>query len=420
VAFRMTIRVLAVIVLAFMSRSSSADDWPQWRGPNRDGVSKETGLLKEWPKGGPKLLWTAKMIGRGYSTPAVAAGRIYLIGSRDGQEFCQAFDAKSGERIWNVKIGKVGPNKRVNYPGSRATPTVDGELLYALGSDGDLVCLETAKGIERWRRSYQKDFDGVLPIWAFSESPLVDGERLICTPGGKDATIVALKKKTGAVEWKSPLNDTAEYASPTVVTVGSKKQYVQFLHSGVVGVDADTGKFSWRYDKTKNDAANIMTPVFREGLLFSSTPMTGAGLIQLIDEKDTVSVKPIYFDKHIMAVSMGGAVLIGNHLYGTAGQRGELACVDFKTGKERWTDKCVGMASICSAEGLLYVRGHMDGTVVLVEAASEEYKEKGRFEQPERSKIQAWPHPVVANGCLLLRDQTVLLCYDVKAPKNGR
>jgi outer membrane protein assembly factor BamB len=415
----MAARILTVASLMALALPLRADDWPQWRGPNRDGLTKETGLLKEWPQEGPKLLWMAKDLGGGYSTPSLVGGKIFLISSRDKEEYCQAFDAKNGEKIWEVRIGKVGPNMGPQYPGSRSTPTVDGEVLYALSSNGDLVCLETAKGEERWRKNYKTDFGGVMGMWAFAESPLVDGDLLICSPGGKEATLVALKKMSGEVVWKSPVNDTAAYASPIVIKVGDKKQYVQFLHSGVVGVDAETGKVSWRYKDTKDQAANMMTPVYHDGYLFSASSRTGAGLIQLTAGSDGVTMKPVYFDKQIMAVSMGGALLIGDYLYGTGGSRGELTCSEFKTGKEKWRDKCVGNSSICYADLRLYVRGHKDGTVVLVEASPEGYKELGRLQQPERSKIAAWPHPVVANGCLLLRDQGVLLCYDIKA-KNGK
>ena len=417
----MTIRILAAVASLFvLSHWVRAEDWPQWRGPNRDGVSKESGLLKEWPKDGPKLVWTAKELGGGYSTPSVANGKIFLISSRGNDEFCQALDAKSGDKIWEAKVGPVGKNNGPQYPGSRATPTVDGDLLYALSSDGDLVCLETAKGAEKWRKNYKADFGGVMGNWAFSESPLVDGDLLIGSPGGKEATLVALKKKTGEVVWKSPIGDTAAYASPIVIKVGDKKQYVQFLNNGVVGVDADTGKLSWRYDKTKDQAANMMTPVYRDGFLFSAASRTGGGLIQLTADDGKVTMKPVHFDKQFMAVSMGGAVLIGDYLYGTGGGRADLACAEFKTGKEIWKDKCVGNSSICYADGCLYVRGHKDGTVVLVEASPEGYKEKGRFPQPERSKMSAWPHPVVANGQLLLRDQGVVLCYDIKDSKSGK
>ncbi|HEY8505485.1 MAG TPA: PQQ-binding-like beta-propeller repeat protein, partial [Gemmataceae bacterium] len=391
----MSRRLTAAVCLVVFASPAAADDWPQWRGPNRDGVSKETGLLRQWPEGGPKLLWKVTDLGTGYSTPSVSGGRVFLISSRGLDEFCQALDEQSGEKVWEVKIGAVGnPKQQPPYPGSRSTPTVDGELLYALSSAGDLVCLEAATGKERWRRSYTGDFGGVMGEWAFSESPLVDGDLLIGTPGGKEATLVALNKKTGEVVWKSPIGDVAGYASPIAVRVGGRKQYVQFLHDGVVGVDADSGKFSWRYARTADKQANMMTPVFHDGFVFSAAGRTGGGLIRLVAKGGGVEVEEVYFSPRTMAVSMGGAVRVGDHLYGTGG-RGDLGCVEFRTGKQRWSDPCVGGASICAADGHLYVRGHRDGTVALVEATPDGYREKGRLKQPERGDKPAWPHPVV-------------------------
>ena len=187
----------------------AAADWPQWRGPKRDGISAETGLLQEWPKEGPKLHWMVKGVGGGYSTPAIAGGKVFLIGSRDKDEFCIALDAKNGDKLWEAKLGPVGANKGPQYPGSRSTPTVDGDVLFALGSDGDLLCLGVADGKEKWRKSCKNDFGGEMGLWAFSESPLVDGELLFCAPGGKDATLVALKKATGETVWKSAIGDAA-------------------------------------------------------------------------------------------------------------------------------------------------------------------------------------------------------------------
>jgi outer membrane protein assembly factor BamB len=393
----------------------NADDWPQWRGPNRDGISKETGLLKEWPKEGPKLLWSAKDLGSGYSTPSIVGGKVFLISARGDDEFCQALDAKTGTKVWEVKIGGVGKNQIPPYPGSRSTPTIDGNVLYALSSDGDLVCLETAKGEVKWSKNYKKDFGGAMGMWAFAESPLVDGELLICTPGGKEATLIALKKSNGEVVWKSPAGGEAGYASPQVATLFGKKQYITFLSNGVVGVDAADGKVLWRYAATSDKAANIMTPVIHDNALFSSA-RPGAALIQFGSE--SAEYKQVYFGTTLV-VSMGGAIRIGDFLYGTSGQAGQLTCAEFKTGKEKWKEKCVGPASLCYADGHLFLRSHADRTVAIVEATPDGFKEKGRFIQPEKGERQGWPHPVIANGCLYLRDQGFLFCYDVKAPKSN-
>jgi outer membrane protein assembly factor BamB len=405
-------RVLATLFasLAFVAVALAAD-WPQWRGPERSGLSKESGLFKEWPKDGPPLRWQADDLGTGYSSPAIAKGRVYLQTTRGDEEFALALDEKTGKQVWSVGIGKVGKNVGPQYPGTRSTPTVDGERLYCLASDGELVCLD-ASGKVSWRKNLKKDFDGKVGNWAYSESVLIDGDALICTPGGSTATLVALNKTTGAVIWKCavPGGEVADYASVMPVEAGKVKQYVQFLRKGVVGVEAKTGKFLWRYDRTADMGANILTPVVRGDSVFTAGSRSGGGLVSLETDGDGVKAKEVYFDKGLGA-SIGGAVLVERYLYGTTSQ--SLFCVDFATGKVKWTDRSVGPASLCYADGRLYLRGYNTGEVALVEPSAEGYREKGRFKQPKRSKIQAWPHPVIANGGLYLRDQDVLLCYDI-------
>jgi outer membrane protein assembly factor BamB len=253
-AVLLSIGALLASALFLTSTRARADDWPQWRGPNRDGHSKETGLLKEWPKDGPRLVWQVKDLGGGYSTPSVAGGRVYLmtnIGLED--EFVTARDAKDGSALWSTRIGKVGnPDQQPKYPAARSTPTVDGAVLYVLGSDGDLASLETAAGKVLWQKSLRADFGGKPGTWAYSESPLVDGDVVVCTPGGAEATVVALNKKTGEVVWKCavPGGARAGYASVVVADTGGGRQYVAYTGDGLFGVDATSGKFLWRYDKT--------------------------------------------------------------------------------------------------------------------------------------------------------------------------
>jgi len=414
------VRFFSAVVLAHALLSTIlAADWPQWRGPERSGISRETGLLQEWPKDGPSLRWKAADIGTGYSAPAIAKGRVYLQTTKGNEEFALALDEKNGEKVWSVAIGKVGRNIGPPYPGTRATPTVDGDFLYCLASDGELACLDTKDGKTRWQKHLRKDFDGKVGNWAYSESVLIDGDRLVCTPGGKSATLLALNKASGEVLWKSevPGGDVADYASIMSVEAGKVKQYVQFLRGGVVGVDAKSGKVLWRYERTVDKGANILTPVVAGDRVFTAGSRTGGGLVELKVDGDKVEAKEVFFERGLGA-SIGGAVLVDGHLYGTSGQT--LFCADFKTGKTRWTDRSVGPASICFADGRLYVRGHSSGEVALVEPSPEAYREKGRLKQAERSKIQAWPHPVVANGGLYLRDQGALLCYDVTAPKDRK
>jgi outer membrane protein assembly factor BamB len=412
--------LLVAVAPGALTVAAGAADWPQWRGPGRDGTSQETGLLKEWPKEGPKLLWQVKDVDFGYSTPAVVGGRLYLLSNKGMEdEFVQAREVKDGSRAWSTRLGKVGPNRGPQYPGARSTPTVDGEVLYALGSGGDLACLEAATGKERWRKNLRTDFAGRPGNWAYAESPLVDGDTLVCTPGGKEATLVALDKKTGEVIWKSavPGGDEAAYSSAIVVEAGGVKQYVQMLQKGLVGVDAKTGKFLWRYDRTaQGSPANIPTPVAHAGLVYSGSSFGGAGLVRLKADGGAVEAEPVYHERKL-PTSIGGAVLVGDYLYGTTAQG--LVCAEFATGAVKWQDRCVGPGSLLCADGCLYVHGE-DGQVALVEATPEAYREKGRFAppgQPGRGTSKAWAYPVVANGRLYLRDLGVLWCYDVKAGK---
>jgi outer membrane protein assembly factor BamB len=412
--------ILAAVSVCLFALAACANDWPGWRGPQRTGISKETGLLKSWPKDGPKLLWQVTDVGDGYSTPAVVGDRLYVLSNKGtDDEFLQARSVKDGTQIWSVRLGKVGPNQMANYPATRSTPSVDGELVYALGSDGDLVCAKTADGAIVWRKSLRTDFEGVPGLWAYSESPLVDGDLLVCTPGGADATLVALDKKKGALVWKSaiPGGDQAAYASIISVDVGGLKQYVQFLQKGLVGVEAKTGKFQWRYDKTAaNSLANIPTPIVHDDYVFSTSGKGGAGLVKVKVDNGKASADEVYFKKGLPS-SIGGAVLRGNSLFGT--NTNGLLCIDFATGKELWQDPSIGPASVCYADGRLYLHGE-NGDLALVEPTTEAYREHGRFTppgQPKRGKSKAWAYPVVANGRLYIRDLGVIWCYDVAEAK---
>jgi outer membrane protein assembly factor BamB len=410
-------RLIAVLLAALSLRGvARADDWPQWRGPARDGISKETGLLQDWPAEGPALRWKATGIGTGYSSPSIARGRVYLQATRDAAEFALALDEKTGAKIWEVPIGKVGKNRGPQYPGTRSTPTFDGDRLYCLASDGELVCLEAAGGAMVWKKHLRNDFGGADGNWAYSESVLIDGHALICTPGGQSAALAALDKNTGEVLWKAAVPDggTAEYASIMAVDHGAvkEKEYVTFLRKGLVGVEAKSGKFLWIYNKTIDPGANILTPIVAGDRVFSAGSRTGGGLVQIRTEGEGATATQIYFAKAV-APSIGGAVLLDGKLYGTSAQA--MFCADFGTGEVKWTDRALGPASLCSADRRLYVRSHTSGDVALVAPSSEGYREQGRFSPVDRSKARAWPHPVVANGGLYLRDQEVLLCYDVSA-----
>jgi len=398
-----------------------ANDWPQWRGPQRNGISAETGLLKEWPKEGPKLLWKKTDTGLGYGAPAVVAERIYLL-ANDGleNEFVQALEARGGKRIWQTHLGKVGnPKQNPNFPAARSTPTVEGDVLYALGSDGDLACVEIATGKIRWQKSLRTDFGGKPGDWAYSESPLIDGDTLVSTPGGTNATIVGMNKRTGQTIWKCalPEGDQAAYASAITTDAGGAKEYVQLLQKGLVGVQAGTGKFLWRYRKPVSVYnANIPTPLASDDLIYVSSAGTGGGAVRLKANGGSIEPEQLYFDAK-QPTAIGGTVKIGEYLYGTTAQA--MLCTEFSTGRVKWQDRALGAASLCYADSRLYLHGE-NGEVTLVEASPDAYREKGRFAPPNQPKNpnqmeKSWAYPVVANGRLYIRDHNMLWCYDVKA-----
>jgi outer membrane protein assembly factor BamB len=415
--------VLGLLVSALAARSAQAQlkagpgDWPGWRGANRDNVSKETGLLKSWPKEGPELVWKATGLGIGYSTPSIAKGVLYVMGTEGKDTDCViAVDIKDGTQLWSTPIGEGTRN----YAGPRSTPTIDGDTLYALGSLGTLVALDVKSGEIKWRKEFRKEFAGEPGSWDYTESPLIDGDVLVATPGGAKFPMVALNKKTGALIWTATLSGLdgdytgAHFSSPIVATLQGVKQYVQFLRGGVVGVDAKSGALLWHYDRPANGTANISTPLqFGNAIFASSDYGVGGGLAKIVKKDGGLEAEEVFFSREL-ANHHGGMVIVDGFLYGT--NVGNLFCVDLSTGKMAWKNRSVGKGSVTYADGHIYVRSEGgSGTVALVEANPKAYKEAGRFDQPERSRQNAWAHPVVAGGKLYLRDQDLLFCYDVKA-----
>jgi outer membrane protein assembly factor BamB len=409
---------LAGLVLVLSFGSATAADWPQWQGPDRDAKSKETGLLKSWPKDGPPLVWTGKNLGSGFGTPSVAAGMVFGMGTCEtnyGKKDCVwALKESDGSELWLRTIDDPGRHADQNN-GPSGTPTYDNGKLYVVSSKGKLARLDAKTGEIDWKVDFVKDYGGYVPIWGFTESPLVDGDKVIGTPGGKACTLVALDKATGKELWKAavPGADRANYSSVTAVEIGGQRQYVQFVAGGVVSVAASDGAFLWRYDHPANSTANCSTPIFHDGTIFAASSYgRGGGAARVTKTGDKYEATEVYFDKQFLN-HHGGYVLVDGFLYGECG--GKLGCINFRTGDLAWEEPKVKKGSITYADGRLYCRNEGDGEVILVEANPEKYVEKGRFKQPDRSKLSAWPHPVIANGKLYLRDQDVLLCYDVKA-----
>jgi outer membrane protein assembly factor BamB len=413
---------LAALVLSF---NSLAADWPQWRGPGRDAVAHETGLLRQWPTNGPALLWELKGLGTGFSGLAISGGRFYTMGDlQDGgrkSQYIIAFDLANRSRAW---IARVGPP---HDDGPRCTPTVDGDLVYALGTDGDLLCVRATTGQEVWRKNLPRDFQGeMMSGWKYSESPLVDGEKLVCTPGGKEAAMVASNKKTGEVIWKCrPPNPEstggAGYASIVVSEGAGVRQYVTVMGRGAVGVSAADGKLLWTYGRVANGTANIPTPVVDKDFVFVSTAYgAGAALLKLSKTEEGIKAGEVYFLRaDTFQCHHGGFLKVGDYIYGAHGHgQGNPICLEMATGRVQWKAKQLGSGSgaVLYADGLLFYR-YEDDTVALIGANPQEYVLKGVFKAPHRPGMEGpgWVHPVVLEGKLYLRHNDVLLCYDVHA-----
>ncbi|MGD0092046.1 MAG: PQQ-binding-like beta-propeller repeat protein [Planctomycetota bacterium] len=401
---------------------AASRDWPQFHGPNRDSLCTETGLLSAWPDGGPQLLWKIEDAGRGLSTVSIAGGKLFTTGDRKREaQYVICYDLSSRKELWATRMGP--PYK--DY-GAQCTPTVDGSAVYALGTEGDLVCLEAGTGAISWQKNLPKDFGGkMMNMWKFSESPLVDGEKLICTPGAQDAGLVALDKKTGALIWKCALpelgergKDGAGYSSAVVAEIEGVRQYVQVLGRGVVGVAADSGKFLWGYNRLASEVANITHPLVRGNLVFTTNAYyTGSALLQIRRAGEAFKAEEVYFLPHKQFQNHhGGVVLLGDYVYGGSGQnKGDPACINFASGEVAWKAQTPsgGSAAVLYADGHLLFR-YDRGLVVLVAADPKAFRIEARF-TPPTADGPAWAHPVIHDKKLYLRHNDLLLCYDLSA-----
>jgi outer membrane protein assembly factor BamB len=400
--------LLSVAVIA------TAADWPRWQGPDGTRISRETGLLKEWPASGPRLIWTATGLGAGYGSMAVAGDRVYVQGAIGEESMVFALNRADGRQVWAKVLGPIETRMRSERgAGPRATPTVDGDRLYVLSENGDLASLKT-DGTVVWRRNILKDFGGEQPFWMVSESPLIDGPHLVVSPGGSGAGMVKLHKMTGEIVWTSKeLSDTAAYSSITVADVQGVRTYMTFTASAGVGVRASDGKLMFRYPQAANRTANVATPVYSNNkVFFTSAYGTGGGLLDLTAQNGEVAAKEVYFTRE-MRNHHGGVVLVDGYLYGFSDAI--LTCLEFATGKVMWRDRSVGKGSVTYADGHLYVQSE-NNLVALAEATPDGYREKGRFEIPEKSR-PSWAHPVISDGRLYVRNQDVLLVYDIKGAR---
>jgi len=386
--------------------AATAADWPQWRGVRRDGRTAETGLLRQWPAAGPGLLWRVDGLGEGYSSFSIANGKLFTQSQKKGRQWVMALDASTGKPIWETPAGEHFPQDRGHGP--RGTPTVDGDTLYSLSADGTLVSLVAATGKKNWESNILRDFKGSQIKWGLSESPLVDGNRLIVTPGGKDKAVVALDKGTGKPLWGGG-DDQAGYSSAIAFDFGGQRHIVAFTSSGAIGLNAANGSVMWNYTKVSNRTANIATPIYHDGHVFLSSDYgTGCALLKLTAAGERIKATEVYFNRE-MRNHYGSSVLLDKHLYGFSS--GILTSMDLMTGEVAWKDRSVGKGQVILAEGLLYLQGET-GTVALAEATPTAYKEISRFEFG-RGDYPLWTLPVIAGGRLYLRDQGKLACYKI-------
>jgi outer membrane protein assembly factor BamB len=393
-------------------------DWPQWRGRNRDGKSLETGLLQAWPSTGPTKVWSASGLGRGYAGVSVVGDRVYTAGRRGSSEYVICLDAASGSQVWAAPLGS-GDH-------TNCTPTVDGNRVYAIGLGGDLVCVDAASGTEIWRKNFERDFRGkMMSGWGFSESPLVDGDKLVCTPGGERAMMVALDKETGSTIWATTMptvqgkgKDGAGYSSIVISNAAGVKQYVQLVGRGLIGVEADSGKLLWGYNDIANDTANIPTPIILGSHVFSSNGYdAGSAVLKISNTGGTVGASTVYtLPGNKLQVHHGGMIYHQGHVYCGHGQgQGFPMCIDVVTGKPTWAPARgpgTGSAAVAYADGHIYYR-YENGIMALVEANPDQFRLKGAF-RIATVNDKSWPHPVIAGGKLYLRDQDDLHCYDIK------
>ena len=337
--------------------SAGSADWPQWRGPNHDDISPDTGLLKEWPAGGPKMVWEAKGLGAGYSSISIFGDRVYTAGDHGQETFVQALGLADGKPVWSAKLGKGGPVGEPAFDGPRATPTTDGELVFAVSEWGELACFRAHTGTELWSKDYTKDFGGERPFWGYAESPLIDGDKVVVTPGGSQGALVALNKKTGALLWQSKeLTDPAHYSSLIVADLGGVRQYIQLTPASVAGIAAADGKLLWRAPR-KGNVAVIPTPICDDGFVYvTSGYASGCNLFKVSVESGKFSAEKVYANK-IMANHHGGVIKVGDYVYGYSEGKG-WTCQDFKTGQPKWQEReKFAKGSIAYADGRFICAG---------------------------------------------------------------
>lgn len=405
------------------AKSPGDGDWHQWRGPERNGISSEKGLASTWEESGPPMIYEVRGMGGGMASVAIYKDRLYSIGEIEGKVRLVCRKLEDGELLWATPFAELAGSPN-------GTPTVDPDtgLAYAVSFDGVLACCNGETGKLVWSTSFQKDFGGKMEsVWGYSESPLIDGNKLICTPGSPKAMVVALNKNNGKVIWagQSPMgqlrgNDGAGYSSVVVSEARGVRQYIQLIGHGIVSYAANDGRLLWNYDRVANGTANIPTPIVHENYVFCSSGYDdgGTALLEIQKQGKQLKVKEVYYKKNSeLQNHHGGMIMIGDYVYmGHGHNQGFPACVKWKTGENVWgraRGPGNGSAAIVAADDKLYFR-YQDGTMALIAANPAKYELLGQFKLPTHEG-ESWPHPVIQNGRLYIRDQDYLQCFDVSA-----
>lgn len=395
--------LLTVIASSAMAANS---DWPGWMGPNRDGKSLDTGLLKQWPAEGPRLLWKVDGIGVGFSSVSVTRGKIYITGDRDGKLTISAFDL-DGKPLWNSDHGqgRGGPD------GSRSTPVIDEGNLYLINGNGLIGCYDAASGEKKWSRT-AKEFGGSPGGWGYAESGLIYRNMAVFKPGGKNC-IVALNKTNGETLWKSTGFDAGpDYGSCIAVTFQGQPMIVTGTNRGIVAVDADNGSLLWSNEFSAGNTANCPTPAYVDGHVFWANGYGRGGICLKLNGQDGKVTADVAWTTRDMNCQHGGYVIHEGHIYGNHG--GGWVCLDLKTGEKKWNDRAVGKGSLCFADGMLYLFSESRGRAALATCSPKGLQIKGQIEV--EGSGPSWAHPVVVGGRLYLRYHTNLYCFDVKRP----
>jgi outer membrane protein assembly factor BamB len=415
-------KVFIVVLALFFVGISFGADWPQWRGIDRDGQSAETGLLKKWPDGGPKLRWFTEGLGEGHSSISVCNGMIYTTGNKGDKgkkskvEYITAMDLK-GTIKWQKPYGKAW-NK--SYPEARSCPTINDGMAYVVTGKGVASCFDAKTGEKKWTRDVFTEYEGEYSPWGIGKSPLVVDDKVICTPGGAKATMVALDKKTGKVVWASKsIDDKASYCSPILVERGGKKIIVELVAKHIIGVDAASGDILWNFDckeyQPKPRGINCVSPIYHDGGIYITSGYD-MGSIKLGLSADGSSVEKLWTNID-MDTHKGGVVLIDGHIYGTSwdgNSKGTWQCVDWKTGKTIYDTKWGTMGQVITADGMLYCYEQKSGKLGLVKATPDGFDVVSSFEIPHGEGIH-WAHPAISDGVLYVRHNDVLMAYAIKA-----